>query len=99
MARSHYPPRKAARRLRSECLEVRSMLSISGAEPEPPYLPPQINLFATGGYLSEPTPGEPLLIARDFLAASAVRLGLTAADLAAAVVTDSYQSEDSLISH
>ena len=99
MVRSSYPPRLAQRRLRSERLEVRAMLSISGAEPPPPYLPPQVNLFAAGGYLSAPVAGDPLQIARDYLAANTSRLGLTAADVASAVLTDRYRSDETGVTH
>ena len=66
--------------------------------PPPPYLPPQVNLFAAVA-IRAAVAGDPLQIARDYLAANAARLGLTAADVASAVLTDRYQSEEIGVTH
>ncbi|HSV15262.1 MAG TPA: M36 family metallopeptidase, partial [Tepidisphaeraceae bacterium] len=93
----------AARRI-VEHLETRTLLSAATANtdtplPEP-YLPPQHDLLdLTGGYLSAPSSGAPLTIARNYLASHAASLGVSAADLGSSVVSDQYTDADTGTTH
>jgi hypothetical protein len=58
-----------------------------------PYLPPQHALLNQGGFLTGPSAGSAMAIARNYLASHAADLGLTALDLDSATVTRDYVSD------
>jgi extracellular elastinolytic metalloproteinase len=66
---------------------------------EAPYVPSSRSLQVLGGYLSEPSPAEPLDIALGFFHAHAVALGLAPEDVSQIDVTDSYTDRRSGTSH
>ncbi|MCA9064696.1 MAG: M36 family metallopeptidase, partial [Planctomycetaceae bacterium] len=60
---------------------------------------PQKNLNSYSGFLSSPDARDPQQIAMDFLHANATKLGITASDVDALVVTNNYQSSGSGVTH
>src|SRR5205823_8657918 len=61
--------------------------------------PPTHMLEKLGGFLSAPAAGNPLEIARQYLSDHAADLGLNAADITNAIVTDQYTDDSSGITH
>ena len=83
-----------------EALEPRLLLTgTAGADLSVPYLPSQFFLSQPEGYLSDPSPGEPLDVAMAYLAIHAYMLALQPADILQSVVTDFYTSADTGVSH
>ena len=87
----------AGRRLRLELLETRSLLSIGAATL--PVVPLQHSLMNWNGYLTTPSPADPLDIAKQYMTSHAEELGLLAADVSNIAVTDRYTDSDSGITH
>ena len=79
------------RKLLREALEERTVLTA--------YFPPSQFIYSDGGFLSQPDTAEPLDIALSYLDAHAADFGLTAADVAAPLVTDLYTDDDTGITH
>ena len=96
-AARHAGRRANFRTLRLELMEERTLLSI--AAPTLPVLPPQHEAENLGGYLTGPSAEDPLAIAKEYLTLHASQLGLTAADVSHAVVTDRYQDSDTGVTH
>ncbi|MCX5658731.1 MAG: hypothetical protein NTW19_03290, partial [Planctomycetota bacterium] len=63
------------------------------------YLPAQRRLNKPGAFLTGPTSGAPLDIARAYLEKHAMELGLSVADLRSAKVTNQYTDEGTGITH
>jgi hypothetical protein len=83
-----------------EALEPRLLLTgATGADLSVPFLPPQFFLSQPGGYLTGPSPGEPLDVAMAYLAGHADTLGLQPADILQSAVTDLYTSADTGVTH
>ena len=84
--------------LRLEPLETRSLLSIGAATL--PVLPRQYSLAdLADGYLTGPTPGDPLEIAKEYMTSHAEQFGLSPADISNIRVTDRYTDADCGITH
>jgi ELWxxDGT repeat protein len=94
--------REHDRRLRIEPLEDRRLLTVSvGDLPanDTVYVLPQYRLSNPGGYLSPPSPDEPLDIALDFVRGHAESFGLESGDLESLKVTDCYTDDGTGVTH
>ena len=79
-------------------LETRRMLA-AGITVGTPYLVPRQDLHDVNGFLSEPTAGDPLQIALDFLNENRSVLGLEKGDVFNPFVTDLYTEPDTGLTH
>jgi hypothetical protein len=83
-----------------EALEARLLLTgAADGGLSVPFLPPQFFLWQAGGYLSDPSPGEPLDVAMAYLASHAGLFALDPADILQSAVTDLYTSADTGVTH
>jgi hypothetical protein len=83
-----------------EPLEERALLNaVAIGELPGSYLPPKVDLFQPGGYLTGPASGAPRDVAMAYLTSHAGEFGLSASDILHSVVTDQYSDTDSGMTH
>ncbi len=83
-----------------EALEPRLLLTATAeACLAEPYMPEQFFLSRPGGYMSDPSSGEPLDVAMAYLTSHAGLLGLQPADFQQVSITDLYVSSDTGVAH